>query len=100
LSLTLRDAQHLSWKTYKKFESVNKEQTGISFSAPEFAKKAGEIAEKMEALQGASSAKRDELSKLFSDLLFSLFVLAERNGISMEESFLQAVDELILGFVS
>ena len=64
-------------------------------------KKAGEIAQKIRALEDSwSSANKEEFAKLLSELLFAMFVLAERYGVSLEDSFLQAVDELILGFVS
>jgi hypothetical protein len=100
MSLTLRDAQHLSWKTFKKFESMNKMRSSGFDSAPEFVRKADEIVGKIKLLQNGGSSGQGELAKLFSELLFSLFVLSERYGVSLEDSFLQSVDELILGFVS
>ncbi len=100
MSLTLRDAQHLSWKTFKKFESLNSERSAEFDSEGELVTKATEIAKKTKSLQTAQPPEREELGRLFSELLFSLFVLSERNGISLEDSFLQAVDKIILGFVS
>ncbi len=100
LSLTLRDAQHLSWKTFKKFESLDKERSESHYSAAELIKKSNEINEKIKGFQTSSPPAKEELSKLFSELLFSLFVLSERYGIILEDSFLQALDELILRFVS
>jgi hypothetical protein len=101
LSLTLRDAQHLSWKTFKKFESVNEKRSASFGSAADFVKKADEIAQKIRTLENSgSSAGKEEIAKLLSELLFAMFVLSERCGVSLEDSFLQSVDELILGFVS
>ena len=101
LSLTLRDAQHLSWKTFKKFESVNEKRSASLGSAEDFVKKASEIAQKIKALENPGSpTSKEDYAKLLSELLFAMFVLAERYGISLEDSFLQPVDELILGFIS
>jgi len=100
MSLTLRDAQHLSWKTFRKFETQDKSRSASFDSATELVKKAGEIADKIKILQISDSLERGELAKMFSELLFSLFVLSERYGLNLEDSFLQAVDELIMGFVS
>jgi hypothetical protein len=47
-----------------------------------------------------SPTSKEDFAKFLSELLFAMFVLAERYGISLEDSFLQSVDELILGFVS
>jgi hypothetical protein len=101
LSLTLRDGQHLTWKTFKKFEKIDQKQAASFSSASQLMNRAGKIAEKMKKLEDSSSAgDKEEFAKMLSELLFSLFVLAERFGVNLEESFLQAVDDLILGFVS
>jgi hypothetical protein len=63
--------------------------------------KSDEIAQKIQALQNSDApAKKEVFGKLLSELLFGAFVLAEQQGISLEESFLQAIDEMILEFVS
>ncbi len=101
MSLTLRDAQHLSWKTFKKFEAFSEKDAARFGSAAELVKKAEDLSQKIAALEPAPTPEAKEaLGRLFSELLFTLFVLAERNGVGLEDSFLQAVDELILGFVS
>ncbi len=101
MSLTLRDAQHLSWKTFKKFEAFNQKRSGSLGSAADFVKKATEVAERIGTLENSGlSAEKEEFAKLLSELLFVMLILAERYGVSLEDSFLQAVDELILGFVS
>jgi hypothetical protein len=64
-------------------------------------KKSDEIARKIQTPQNSDApAKKEEFGKLLSELLFGAFVLAEQQGVSLEESFLQAIDEMILGFVS
>ena len=101
MSLTLRDAQHLSWKTFRKFEAVDEKRSASFGSGSDLVKKASEIAQKIKTLENAGTPEgKEELGKLLSELLFAMFVLAERYGVSLEESFMQAVDELILGFVS
>ena len=66
----------------------------------EMAKKAGEIAEKIGTPSSISGPSKEELSKLLPELLYLAFVLAENYGVSLEELFMQTVDEYILGLVS
>ena len=101
MSLTLRDAQHLTWKTYKKLEKMN-EDRALQISSPiSLARKADEIMKKFGTLQNSRSSENVQaFSNGLSQLLFSMFVLAESGGVSLEDSFLQAVDELILEFVT
>ena len=101
LSLTLRDAQHLSWKTFKKFEMVNQKGSAVFESADYLKAKVEEISKKLHPETGLPISSRRELSaRLLSELIFSVFVIAEKEGVSLEESFLQTVDEMILSFVS
>jgi hypothetical protein len=99
LSLTLRDAKHLAWKTFKKFEKLDAEKAAKLGSLEVLAKRAAEIAQKDASLTGSSVGVM-EYAKLLSETLFSLLVLAEKREISLEDSFLESVDEMILGFVS
>jgi hypothetical protein len=101
LSLTLRDAQHLCWKTLKKFEMMDQKNSKDYITGENLVKKSDEIARKIQTLQNSDTpAKTEEFGKLLSELLFGVFVLAEQQGVSLEESFLQAIDEMILGFIS
>jgi len=97
LSLTVRDAQYLSWKTFKKLGQTER-GLPVSESTVDFVKKAEAIAKKIQ--DSESSADKEALGRLFSELLFTVFVLAEQHGVSLEESFLATVDEIILGSVS
>jgi NTP pyrophosphatase (non-canonical NTP hydrolase) len=100
MSLTLRDAQHLTWKTFKKIEKMHVEEASTLGSIEYLAQKTGEIAKKLKTVQDVDSPQnREELAKLLSEQLFTLLVLAERHSVSLEDSFLQSVDEVILGFV-
>ena len=100
MSLTLRDGQHLSWKTFKKLEKVDEKLAANLGTGPDLVKKAEDIAKKIETTAKSNSVSKDEVGKLLSEILFSSFIIAERMGVSLEDSFLQAVDEIILGFVS
>lgn len=60
MSLTLRDAQHLSWKTFKKFESMSKMGSSGFDSAAEFVRKANEVVGKIKLLQSADSSGQGE----------------------------------------
>jgi hypothetical protein len=99
LSLTLRDAQHLSWKTFKKFEALSKIRSARLGTEDDLVRKSNEIAEKLKAPE-KSKTDKSEIEKLISELLFSAFVFSERNAINLEDAFLQTVDDLILSFVS
>ena len=70
-------------------------------SAESMVSLAGEIARKIkgsEDLRGLQ--QKEETAKQLSELLFVMFVVAERLGVSLEDSFLQTVDEMILRFIS
>ncbi len=100
MSLTLRDAQHLSWKTFKKLEAIAAIKAENFGSGAELVRRAEEIAVKLKMLRSSSASQgKGELDVLLSQLIFSVFIVAERSGISLEESFLQTVDEMILSFV-
>ena len=102
MSLTLRDAQHLSWKTLKKLEIVDEKRAALVSTSDALVKKAVEIAQKMKKLEDSEADKEGkiEAGTLLSQLLLTAFVLAEHSGIELEDSFMQNVDEIILGFVS
>ena len=97
MSLTLRDAQHLCWKTFKKLEKLTQKPSDKSATASDLTKKAAEISERV---QQAGPPDSEASGKLLSELLFYAFVLAEHQGVDLEENFLQTVDELILGMVT
>ena len=98
----MRDAQHLCWKTYKKLQVKEEKRLTISATASDLEKKAGEIAEKMKNLDNSAGkgAGKEDLAKLLSELLYLAFILAEQDGVSLEESFMQTIDGYILGLVN
>ena len=101
LSLTLRDAQHLCWKTFKKLETKNEKPSSTTELISGLVKQIGELADKIRSLENSgNAASKDEVRRLLSELFYAEFVLAERYGVNLEESFMQTIDEYILGFVS
>jgi hypothetical protein len=96
LSLTLRDAQYLSWKTFKKLGKAEKYSEG-SVSIADLMKKAEEISKRIQ--DSESTINKEGLGVLFSELLYVIFLLAEQHGVNLEESFLQTIDEIIMGSV-
>lgn len=97
LSLTLRDAQYLSWKTFRRLGQH--EQTPSVFGSTEgLMKKAEEITKKIQTDKNLEI--KQDLSAMFSELLFTLFVLAEQHDFVLEDSFLTTIDEIILNSVS
>jgi hypothetical protein len=59
--------------------------------------KAKELSQKA---QFENASDKLTAAKLLSELLYFAFVLAEQRGVDLEESFLQSIDELILGSVT
>ncbi len=98
LSLTLRDAQHLCWKTFRKLDLRSQKDSDKSDAKGELVKKAEEIALKISDSQGASD--KESSVKMLSELLYYAFVVAEQQSVDLEEGFLQTVDEMILGSVT
>lgn len=94
MSYTLRDAQHVCWKTYKK---LGGKQT-IPAVAATLVAEASKVAETVKE-QPEDKAKQ-VLAAQLSDVLFSVFVLAEHYGISLEQDFLQNVNDRILSNLS
>ncbi len=78
---------------------MGKDSTNSTLTAG-ILEKVYKAAEKTKTNQADNKVNSEELSKLLSELLYLEFVLAEKNGVSLEETFLQTVDEYILGLVS
>jgi hypothetical protein len=96
--LTLRDAQHLCWKTFKKIELVNQKASQASDTTDNLLQKAEQISQK--TLNSAVSLDKANIAKLLSELVYLTFILAEQHGVNLEDDFLQTIDELILGSMS
>jgi len=64
---------------------------------------AGEVAAVVKGLEGfkppEKSKTKEMLATELSDLLYTIFVLAEHYGIELEEAFLQTVNDYTLRFI-
>jgi len=64
---------------------------------------AGEVASAVKGLEGFKPPEKPETKEMLatglSDLLYIIFVLAEHYGISLEESFLQTMNDCMLRFI-
>lgn len=104
LSLTLQDAQHVSWKIHKKMEAMSKSATDKSpdpFALmTDLLQEAGEVAAAVKGLVSPSPGEKEKgkamLAKELDDLLYCVFVLAEHYGLDLEESFLEHVNDNLL----
>jgi phosphoribosyl-ATP pyrophosphohydrolase len=90
LSYTLRDAQHVCWKTFKKLGGNQTTLSVVTGLLEEASKVATTVKEQTE------EKAKQALATQLSDMLYSVFVLAEQHGINLEEIFLQSVNDRIL----
>jgi NTP pyrophosphatase (non-canonical NTP hydrolase) len=107
LSVTLRDAQHLCWKNFRKINDKLDPEHGKSWTpftmVTDLLEEAGEVAAAVKGLEGFKPPEKpktkDMLATELSDLLYMIFVLAEHYGIELEESFLQRVNDYLISRV-
>ena len=107
MSLTLRDAQHLCWKNFRKINEKLDPARGQGWTpfvmVTDLLEEAGEVASVVKGLEGFKPPEKpktkDMLATELSDLLYILFILAEHYGINLEESFIQTVSDYILRFI-
>jgi len=107
LSLTLRDAQHLCWKNFRKINEKLDPQRGRGWTpfamVTDLLEEAGEVAGVVKGLEGFKPPDkpktREMLATELSDLLYMTFILAEHYGIDLEETFIQTVNDYVLRFI-
>lgn len=107
MSLTLRDAQHVCWKNFRKINDKLDPVRGKSWTpfvmVTDLLEEAGEVAAVVKGLEGSKPPEKPKTKEMLatelSDLLYIIFVLAEHYDISLDEVFLQAVNDYILRFV-
>lgn len=108
MSLTLRDAQHLCWKNFKKINERLDLKRGKNWTpfvmVTDLLEEAGEVGAAVKGLEGFKPPDKPKTKEMLatelSDLLYIIFVLAEHYEINLEESFLQTVNDYILRFVT
>jgi NTP pyrophosphatase (non-canonical NTP hydrolase) len=107
VSLTLRDSQHLCWKSFKRINERLDPKRGKSWTpfvmVTDLLEEAGEVAAVVKGLEGFKPPDKPKTKEMLatelSDLLYIIFVLAEHYGINLEEFFLQTVNDYILRFI-
>ncbi|MDH5450037.1 MAG: hypothetical protein OEZ29_00185 [Candidatus Bathyarchaeota archaeon] len=107
VSLTLRDAQHLCWKNFKKINERLDSKRGRGWTpfvmVTDLLEEAGEVAAVVKGIEGFKPPDKPKTKEMLatelSDLLYIIFVLAEHYDINSEESFLQTVNDYILRFI-
>jgi NTP pyrophosphatase (non-canonical NTP hydrolase) len=108
VSLTLRDAQHLCWKNFKRINERLDQKRGKGWTpfvmVTDLLEEAGEVAAVVKGLESFKPPDKPKTKEMLatelSDLLYIIFVLAEHYGVNLEESFLQTVNDYILRFIS
>ena len=104
MSLTLRDAQHFCWKSFKKINNMPESKGNGSWTpimtANDLIEEANRIATKVKIMEEPRTNKERETSESLaaelSDLLYVIFVIAQHYGIELEESFLQTMNDRII----
>jgi NTP pyrophosphatase (non-canonical NTP hydrolase) len=107
VSVTLRDAQHLCWKNFRKINEKLDPERGKSWTpfvmVTDLLEEAGEVAAVVKGLEGFKPPEKPKTKEMLaaelSDLLYIVFVLAEHYGIELEEAFLQTVNDYMLKFI-
>ncbi len=106
LSLTLRDAQHVSWKNFKLInEKLDPEKAKTwtpSVTAVDLLKKAEELVSAVKAIEESkptTTETKEALATKLSNLLYPIFILGEHYTIEIEESFLQNANDYLLQFI-
>lgn len=107
MSVTLRDAQHLCWKSFKKMSDLLNRERGKpwtpSIGATDLLAKSIEITETVKNLESSTLVKVPEAKEVLacelSDVLYFAFVLAEHYGIEVEEAFMQRVNDKVLSMM-
>jgi len=96
MTLTLQDAQHVSWKIMRKVnDRPNAERVkgwNPFIIVADLLKGAEEVAAIVRGLEGLKQPEntktKEMLTKELNGLLYSVFVLAENCGVNLEETFL------------
>lgn len=107
LSLTLRDAQHLCWKNFRKINDALDPERGKGWTpfvmTTDLLEEAGEVAASVKGLEGFKPHEKPKTKEMLatelSDLLYTIFVLAEHYGIELEEAFMQTVNDKIISML-
>jgi len=107
MSMTMRDAQHLCWKNFRKINDQLDPQRGKGWTpfvmVTDLLEEAGEVAATVKGLEGFKPPEKPKTKEMLatelSDLLYIIFVLAEQYDIELEDAFLQTVNDRIISML-
>jgi NTP pyrophosphatase (non-canonical NTP hydrolase) len=108
MSVTLRDAQHLCWKTFRRINDKLDPERGKGWTpfvmVTDLLEESGEAAAAIKGLEGFKPAEKPKTKEMLatelSDMLYMIFVLAQHYGIELEDTFLETVNNYALRFIS
>ena len=103
MSLSLQDAQHVSWKIFRKINAKLDAEGAKRWNplviVTDLLEEAGGVSAVVKGLEGYGSSEKSQkemLAKELNDVLYSVFVLAEHYGLNLEQTFLEHVNDLLL----
>ena len=107
MTITLRDAQHLCWKNFRKINDQFDPERGKLWTPfvmiTDLLEETGEVAATIKVLEDLKVSDeyktKQMLAAELSGLLYIVFVLAEHYGIRLEEAFLETLSDYILRFI-
>jgi NTP pyrophosphatase (non-canonical NTP hydrolase) len=107
VSLTLRDAQHLCWKNFRKIHDTLDPEARDKWTpfmmVADLLEQAGEVAAAIKGLERFKASEKPETKEMLatelSDVLYTIFILAEHYGIELEEAFMQNVNDRIISML-
>jgi len=93
--VTLAQAQKLAYQIFKEINEEKKLEWSPFVVMTDLLEEAGEVASTVKGLEGYKAPEKPKTKEMLanelSDLLYSLFVLAEMYGIELEETYLKTV---------
>ena len=104
MSLSLQDAQHVSWKIFRKIDAKLDAEGAKRRKPPvivtDLLEKVDKVSAAVKNLEESGSSDKSQpaeiLAKELNKVLYSVFVLAEHYGLNLEETFLEHVNDLLL----
>lgn len=107
MSITLRDAQHISWKNFRKMNGTLGPETGNKWTpftmVTDLLEEAGEVAAAIKGLEKFKAYEKPKTKEMLatelSDVLYIIFIVAEHYGIDLEEVFMQTLNDRIISML-
>ncbi len=108
MTLTLQDAQHVSWKIFLKINNRVGVESGEGQNASavmsDLLKQAQDAATVVENLEGLKPSEENTAQRMLAEklnsILYCAFVVAERYRLDLEESFLEQANDKLLSLLT